>query len=89
MPYIKNTDREKYNEDIQRLASTLTDIKGDFKVGDVNYVISSIIWTLFRNKISYTNGNNLVGVLECVKQEFYRRMLAAYEDQKIVENGDI
>jgi hypothetical protein len=28
-------------------------------------------------------------VLESVKLEFYRRAVAAYEDNKIVENGDI
>jgi len=31
----------------------------------------------------------MIGVLECVKQEFYRRKVAPYEDIKIIENGDI
>jgi hypothetical protein len=38
---------------------------------------------------SYTRGNELIGVMECVKQEFYRRRLGIYEDLKLKENGDI
>jgi len=30
-----------------------------------------------------------MGVLECVKQEFYRRRAVPYEEEKIEENGDI
>ena len=29
------------------------------------------------------------GVVECVKLEFYRRAVAAYEDEKCKENGDV
>jgi hypothetical protein len=32
---------------------------------------------------------NIIMALECVKIEFYRRMLAYYEDYKILENGDV
>jgi hypothetical protein len=31
----------------------------------------------------------LVGVLECAKQELYRRILIPYEDAKIELNGDV
>ena len=30
-----------------------------------------------------------MGVLECCKLEFYRRVAAPYEDIKIEENGDV
>jgi len=40
-------------------------------------------------KPSYSDYNALVGVLECAKLEFYRRAVAAYEDKKIKENGDV
>jgi hypothetical protein len=92
MPYIKNEERKKYEKLIQDLVDTLLNAGVDQNlatVGDVNYVISSVIWKLFDKKTSYTNGNNLIGVLECVKQEFYRRKLAPYEEEKIKENGDI
>jgi hypothetical protein len=91
MPYIKKEDRKKIDKEIKNLVEKLTNHGCDLdpKVGNVNYVLSSIIWMLFDNKPSYTNGNNLIGVLECVKQEFYRRKLAKLEDQKITENGDL
>jgi broad-specificity NMP kinase len=98
MPYIKKEDRTKYDALIKEITDLL--INGDYfeqshpsrnevKVGEVNYIISSIIWEIFKKERSYTMGNNLVGVLECVKQEFYRRQLSNYEDEKIKENGDI
>jgi hypothetical protein len=93
MPYIKKQNRKPFDELVVQLVDKLLDSKekggNEANVGDVNYVISSIIWTLFNTKKSYTTGNNLMGVLECVKQEFYRRQLAPYEDEKIKENGDL
>jgi len=91
MPYIKKDDRVKFNSTIEDIIDALTDHGFDttVKPGELNYVISSIVWRIFRKNPSYTLGNNLVGVLECVKQEFIRRQLNPYEDQKIKENGDI
>jgi hypothetical protein len=31
----------------------------------------------------------ITGVVENVKQEFYRRVAVPYEEEKIVQNGDI
>ncbi len=39
--------------------------------------------------MNYSKANELVGVLECVKQEFYRRQVVPYEEEKIRENGDL
>lgn len=90
MPYIDQVDRIDYNEPVEELASLLTtNTDGKPVAGEVNYVISKLVWDLFDANPSYTLGNNLVGVLECVKQEFYRRKLAPYEDAKIEENGDL
>ena len=38
---------------------------------------------------TYKTFNEIIGVLECAKLEFYRRQLAAYEDQKRNQNGDV
>lgn len=93
MPYIKKEDRKDYDDVIGELVDRLLGKgpkeSGMAVPGDVNYVVSSIIWKLFDAKTSYTNGNNLIGALECVKQEFYRRKLTPYENEKIIENGDI
>lgn len=94
MPYIKKEERERYNQAIDKITTLLldkfpADNNRHFQVGDLNYIISSIVWALFDANVSYTRGNELVGVLECVKQEFIRRKLNIYEDLKIKENGDL
>jgi len=94
MPYIRREERERYDEAIDKITSLLLDkFPGDnnrhFQVGDLNYIVSSIVWELFNANPSYTRGNELVGVVECVKQEFIRRKLNPYEDSKIKENGDL
>jgi hypothetical protein len=38
---------------------------------------------------SYNKIAMITGVLENIKQEFYRRIAAPYEDTKIIQNGDI
>lgn len=87
MPYIKKEERGKFESTIYTI---IEDLKaGGFNEGEINYVISSVIWKIFDAKPSYSAGNKLVGVLECIKQEFIRRRLNGYEDKKIKENGDI
>lgn len=88
MPYIKPDARLKFDEGIADLLGALQ-TEDEVKMGEVNYVISTILWSLFKENESYSFGNDLMGALECVKQEFYRRQLAPYEDKKIKDNGDI
>ena len=58
--------------------------------GELNYIITKEILAYIAEKgQSYTNYNEVMGVLECVKQELYRRAVAKYEDGKIKENGDV
>jgi len=57
--------------------------------GDINYVISSIFWKILDMNKKYKTANDLIGVLECIKMELYRRKISNYEDEKIGENGDI
>ncbi len=81
MPYIKQTDRTQF--DITKEVQPQTP-------GELNYVISQLCSQYLESKgVGYTNCNEIVGVLECVKQEFYRRITVPYEDVKIKENGDI
>lgn len=37
----------------------------------------------------YQQVNDIVGALEGAKLEFYRRVVSKYEDQKIIQNGDV
>lgn len=104
MPYIKQEDRKRFDPIIWDVEKELMgeylnldpsiEIENPIKYkelspGELNYVISKIIWDIFDKSASYSLGNELVGVLECVKQEFIRRRLNQYEDGKIVENGDL
>jgi hypothetical protein len=59
--------------------------------GELNYLISKLLDDYLRRKggIRYERLNEVVGVLECVKLEFYRRIAAPYEDGKKDENGDV
>ena len=94
MPYIKKEERPRYDKSIEEIVNLLVEkLPGDngkgYSEGDLNYVVSSIVWKLFDKSKSYSNGNKLMGALECIKQEFYRRKLAPYEDEKIKTNGDL
>lgn len=59
--------------------------------GELNYVITKLCH-IFNSKfgmLKYARLNTIIGVLECAKQEFYRRIISNYEDKKAKENGDV
>ena len=56
--------------------------------GDINYAFSRIISGTMGD-VSYPKIAIVTGVLENIKQEFYRRVAENYENQKISQNGDI
>jgi hypothetical protein len=89
MPYIKPEAREQYKEIIDKAVETLSKDSKTFDVGDLNYLVSCIVWKLFDNNPRYRTANDLVGALECIKLEFIRRRVNEYEDSKIKENSDI
>jgi hypothetical protein len=58
--------------------------------GELNWEISELIKRyIVIHGNSYITYNDVVGALECAKQEFYRRVLIPYEEIKIKTNGDI
>jgi broad-specificity NMP kinase len=58
--------------------------------GELNYLLTMTVSDyLFAKKHSYQTFNDVIGVLECMKQELYRRLIGPYEDTKIKENGDV
>lgn len=82
MPYIKKERRDDLDEDITALASKL------HSPGEMNYAITRLIQASGTIDC-YTDIAVITGVLENVKQEFYRRAAAPYEDSKMEENGDV
>lgn len=65
----------------------VADLQG--KPGKLNYIITRLVIMSLPPEPRYEDFNRAVGVLECAKLEFYRRMVAAYEDRKRSENGDV
>lgn len=58
--------------------------------GDLNYLITKQVLKYIQHKGQcYTTFNDVLGVLEAIKLEMYRRLVARYEDKKIIENGDV
>lgn len=60
--------------------------------GTLNYIITRLCdyWSSdFAGAANYEKYNAVIGVLECVKQELYRRQVAPYEDKKWQQNGDV
>lgn len=87
MPYIPPQDRTGLDPFIDQLYDEL-DRRG-FQSGELNYCISTMIARQWRKAPSYGFAARIRGVLGDVKDEFYRRFVAPYEDKKIAENGDI
>lgn len=86
MPYVDQKIRDQYDPLIHELSQKLCTMP----IGNINYVITRLIELRWRNEEnSYFTINEIMGVLECVKQEFYRRAAGPYEDKKIEENGDV
>lgn len=87
MPYIKQYKRNKYEKILQELVKILKALPPEEIDGELNYVVSKMLREIY--PLRYFHINKAVGVLECIKLEYYRRVAAPYEDLKIEETGDI
>ncbi len=96
MPYIDEEERLELDTQIDNMILAIRDNKTnlnnphDFSnyLGRINYCFSRIIYGVMRD-VSYRNIAMVTGVLENIKQEYYRRVAEPYEDIKIRQNGDI
>ncbi len=79
MPYIKQGRRDVL----------LNHEEYPVTAGELNYVLTAAIHRYWAFGRSYATINDIVGALEGAKLEFYRRIAAPYEDEKIKENGDV
>ena len=64
------------------------------KPGELNYFLTSHIMAYLtrqghNKKVGYVDYNEVIGVLECCKQELYRKVVAKYEDKKCELNGEV
>ena len=85
MPYIKS----------ERRAALYGDSNSDFNnnqesAGELNYMLTEEILDYLKYKgLSYQTINDIIGALDSCKEEFRRRIVNPYEDQKIKNNGDV
>jgi len=84
MPYIRPENRKEINEFVDKL------LVFTGTPGKMNYAITRLLHQFIRrNGVTYNLLNSAVGVLECVKQELYRQIVAVYEDDKKLDNGPV
>lgn len=87
MPYIKQNRRDEIItfDTHSHILST----QAPRTAGELNYLITEIIKVYFSGTKNYQAINDIIGALEGAKLEFYRRVVAPYENTKILENGDV
>ena len=85
MLYINQARRETLDKPIHALSVRLV------VPGDLNYALTRLLHKhlVWQGRLNYDKLNEVMGVLASVSQEFYRRVVAPYEDEKIKEHGDI
>ncbi len=98
MPYISQARRGDLDHAIVMLKAALTqgvNRDEDALDGDLNYTITRlfevvpVVRGLPERVWRYRLCNLVVGMLECCKMEFYRRLVGPYEDKAIEKNGDV
>lgn len=92
MPYIKQNDREIVDDSIKKVSENILRASfGNKKAGILNYTITKLVGEVYGpiENLKYTDFNEIIGVLECCKLEFYRKQCAPYEDIKLKENGTV
>ena len=90
MPYIEKEDRIKYLAPILELKTHIKAHSREDLSGQLNFIITTLINEAYSDApLKYKDLNAIVGMLECCKQEYYRRVVSPYEDSKIKENGDL
>jgi len=88
MPYIKREDRAEIDDQIDELVKQLKTFDDGKVDGALNYTITRLL-ELTYDDINYFTINRVVGVINCVENEYYRRKAAPYEDRKKLLHGDV
>ncbi len=82
MPYIIGKQRIKLDKLTQGVPYA------ELSEGELNYLITRIL-IIWANPINYARYNAVMGVLDCIGKEFYRKVIAKYEDTKCLLNGEV
>lgn len=86
MPYIPGIQRSDVNFDLMQEGVDWT----PENAGELNFLVSTFIANYIKKKgCNYAVLNEMMGALECAKQEFQRVVISPYEDIKIRDNGPV
>jgi hypothetical protein len=84
MPYIPYEEKELFNKEIENLAKNID------TEGQLNFALTRLCFLYAKRRTeNYALLNSIIGVLECAKQEYYRKIVSKYEDRKEELNGPV
>jgi len=83
IPYIEKGRREPLGGQCRSIGSSLENH------GQLNFAITQILVGWLGGYKSYEAFNAVMGTLDCVAREFYRRVVAPYEEEKKKASGDV
>jgi len=87
MPYVDQASRARLQPIVDACTRSLPP---DIAAGELNYLFTRLALEFVRRRgRSYQTLNDVRGALHNCASEFYRRVVAPYEDTKIRENGDV
>lgn len=93
MPYIGKEYRPYIDAKAQALAVAVIEEseRGGKPFGLLNFAITRLLVHIIRMRLglSYDTIKDVMGTLDCVGKEFYRRVAGKYEDRKCSEAGDV
>ena len=87
MPYIKKEQRPQIDSVIEPLLKHIQSLPMEEQDGALNYSVTKIIKNVYPKR--YFHMNRALGVLSGIAHELYRHVIGPYEDEKILENGDV
>ena len=97
MPYIVEKQREPLDPLINQLVDILQHKNEKEIPGSINYIITALLTRFYFERAAsvglsepnYFMNNEIVGILESAKLEWYRAVTGPYEEIKRTENGDV
>lgn len=85
MLYIAKEKRPAIDKLLEPLIIYLKALPTDKQDGSLNYVVTKIIKHLYPQ--TYFHLNRALGVLTAITHELYRRIVAPFEDTKMIKEG--
>jgi hypothetical protein len=91
MPYILPENRPQYEGLIKSLAHTICEATPDptKRAAHLNYVVTRLLLDTYGRDLAYWQHNEIIGMLECCKLEFYHRRTGPFEDTWFEKSGDV